>query len=96
MRIISVFILAWLGLASGVSALPPSSANTYPPETAREFMRSCAPTNPRLKPYCNCVIENIQKVIPIGEFTMLTQQNQMANDKRYLTIVQRCIQQNAP
>ena len=78
-------VLALLGGAASADCMGP-----YPPSMVRAFNQNCA-KQPSMQPFCGCIIDEVQKNIPLVDFIEIG--NSAAginNDPRFVKASQKC------
>lgn len=62
----------------------------YPPSMVRAFNQNCA-KQPSMQPFCGCIIDEVQKNIPLADFIEIgNSPSGINNDPRFIKASQKC------
>lgn len=65
----------------------------YPPSMVRAFVQNCA-KDPKMMPFCSCVMDDIQKNIALADFIEIgNSAGGIANDPRFIQASKTCAPQ---
>lgn len=65
----------------------------YPAGVGEIFVKSCTGENPKMKAYCSCVFENVQKEMTLNQFTEFSKKPEadMLKDEKFTKAISACI-----
>jgi hypothetical protein len=85
MKLPLLFLLVALAPVAKADCMGP-----YPPSMVKAFNQSCA-QDPNVLPFCNCIMDGVQKSIPLADFIETSNSpTGINNDPRFVSATKEC------